>query len=600
MTLQDKVETASSALLYPATAGALYFFPDFCSELTTAPALVIAAAGGTALYALERVHIHYDQIRESMLERLLFRTIPITAAVGIGATAAAMIYNDSDTARAIAGVGIAAYGCSAAVRSIEQTKPRTKVSRHIYRATLAAIAAAAFLPDCAHELLYSPKTFVAPLCRSIENVADTHPFFEENMCPALTAAEETGISAAVLLAIAAEEYSMGKDQPFTQWGWPDRLRYFTSKGKELQEKLDEEDKTYMADTAAFAKRMRKDGIIDWRVPALIRQYNLDSVVNAVEETIAAPPEPIPQERAAYAELLENTRPLRAAIYAQRLAEDGTLPAGDAFILELDAWQWIYDATAQLEFQLTEGGEKTYSFDTFTIDGNAYAVLSSDFNFPEQDARLTITYAIPGRKLEREYTIHITERAFVEQDIYLDGVVPQDTEELDTGETGMLVPLPFLATMFGAAHEAPSLLDGYTDPLDTVCHEYSLGAYRTYFSRASTRDGRRHLGVDCPAEMGAPVYAAMSGEVKLVGRDSTRGNFIYIYHGFGVTTTYRHLSEQYVDNREPVHVAEEIGAVGSTGVSTGPHLHFQAKHCDTSRQCMAMNPVSLEIVNVLKK
>ena len=83
----------------------------------------------------------------------------------------------------------------------------------------------------------------------------------------------------------------------------------------------------------------------------------------------------------------------------------------------------------------------------------------------------------------------------------------------------------------------------------------------------------HRGIDIGAEMGAPVIAAADGMVISVGYMGSGGNTVMIDHGNTVVTVYHHLSGYATEEGKVVKKGEVIGFVGSTGVSTGPHLHF---------------------------
>jgi len=83
----------------------------------------------------------------------------------------------------------------------------------------------------------------------------------------------------------------------------------------------------------------------------------------------------------------------------------------------------------------------------------------------------------------------------------------------------------------------------------------------------------HSGIDIGAPPGAPVRAAMSGRVSAVGWDNVMGNYVVISHHSGYRTMYGHLSVIRTRSGAYVGTGERIGDVGSTGLSTGPHLHF---------------------------
>ncbi len=86
--------------------------------------------------------------------------------------------------------------------------------------------------------------------------------------------------------------------------------------------------------------------------------------------------------------------------------------------------------------------------------------------------------------------------------------------------------------------------------------------------------RPHNGIDLDGSTGDPVRAARSGEVIVAGWREGFGNTIVLYHGLGYSTLYAHMSRIAVSVGEEVESGDRIGSIGSTGWSTGPHLHFE--------------------------
>jgi murein DD-endopeptidase MepM/ murein hydrolase activator NlpD len=92
-----------------------------------------------------------------------------------------------------------------------------------------------------------------------------------------------------------------------------------------------------------------------------------------------------------------------------------------------------------------------------------------------------------------------------------------------------------------------------------------------------RGNRFHTGLDYPAASGAPVVAAAAGRVAFAGHSSGGwGKLVTIAHGSGIRTWYAHLSRVAVRRGQLVLPGQRIGAVGATGLATGPHLHFEVR------------------------
>jgi len=110
------------------------------------------------------------------------------------------------------------------------------------------------------------------------------------------------------------------------------------------------------------------------------------------------------------------------------------------------------------------------------------------------------------------------------------------------------------------------LDSYACPNKTTPR--SLFGYR---------HGRRHQGIDLPYPTGTPVPAAFDGKVRISDYVGGYGNLVVIRHANGLETFYGHLSKIYVQEDEWVNAGTIIGLGGSTGRSTGPHLHFETRY-----------------------
>ncbi|HEX2084528.1 MAG TPA: peptidoglycan DD-metalloendopeptidase family protein [Solirubrobacteraceae bacterium] len=100
-----------------------------------------------------------------------------------------------------------------------------------------------------------------------------------------------------------------------------------------------------------------------------------------------------------------------------------------------------------------------------------------------------------------------------------------------------------------------------------------GAFTSPFGM---RWGRLHAGIDIAAPTGTGIRAADSGRVALVGWVGGYGNYTCIQHGRAMSTCYAHQSSQSVSVGQSVSKGQVIGAVGNTGNSTGPHLHFEVR------------------------
>ncbi len=122
-----------------------------------------------------------------------------------------------------------------------------------------------------------------------------------------------------------------------------------------------------------------------------------------------------------------------------------------------------------------------------------------------------------------------------------------------------------------------LVKGTKDPPPKIgTGTFSTPTRGSLTSRFGMRKGRHHDGIDIGAPIGTPVKASDGGKVIYVGTYSTYGKLIKIDHGGNLQSWYGHLSSYSVKVGDKVYKGQVIGAVGNTGRSTGPHLHFEIR------------------------
>lgn len=96
----------------------------------------------------------------------------------------------------------------------------------------------------------------------------------------------------------------------------------------------------------------------------------------------------------------------------------------------------------------------------------------------------------------------------------------------------------------------------------------------------------HDGMDFTGKIGTPIYATGDGKVKVVKKERGYGKKIVIDHGFGYKTVYAHLDSYRVRRGQKVKRGEIIGELGNTGISTGPHLHYEVR-----KNGKSLNPIN---------
>jgi murein DD-endopeptidase MepM/ murein hydrolase activator NlpD len=160
---------------------------------------------------------------------------------------------------------------------------------------------------------------------------------------------------------------------------------------------------------------------------------------------------------------------------------------------------------------------------------------------------------------------------------------------DAGQGGPALPdnidVPDLSRRLeGLEREFRQMTDSYRDQqlkIATIPSGWPVNGYLTdnFGVRSNPFGGggvEGHEGQDIAAAFGSPVASTADGLVVYAAARNGYGNVVVIYHGNGVTTRYGHLSQIDVEAGQRVRRGDEIGKVGSTGRSTGPHCHYEVR------------------------
>ena len=152
------------------------------------------------------------------------------------------------------------------------------------------------------------------------------------------------------------------------------------------------------------------------------------------------------------------------------------------------------------------------------------------------------------------------------------------------ETVTSAPVPPPVTAEARPAGPITRLIAFVEPLKGYAINSAFGLRRL----ASEARARQHKGIDIAAPHGTSVFVACEGEVLRTGYDAGGyGRFIEVQHPNGMSTLYAHLSRVDVARGDRLGSGERIGLVGSTGRSTGPHLHFEVR-----RDHAQINPTSV--------
>lgn len=205
---------------------------------------------------------------------------------------------------------------------------------------------------------------------------------------------------------------------------------------------------------------------------------------------------------------------------------------------------------------------------FCREGSCAILVAIDMKLPPGIYREPLVTWNDNEVYDREVVIEVTAGHFPEQKLTL----PKRYVEPDKATLERIEAENRLIREALAAESAPRpILEPFVIPLK--------GKLTTHFGMKRVLNGQprnQHSGVDIKAPVGEKVFTVGDGKVILTGDFFYNGKSVFIDHGSGIYSMYFHLSEIAVETGDEVKRGATVGRVGSTGRSTGPHLHFGMK------------------------
>jgi len=207
-------------------------------------------------------------------------------------------------------------------------------------------------------------------------------------------------------------------------------------------------------------------------------------------------------------------------------------------------------------------------DFFPIDGDGfYGLLSANMERTPRTYDLAIfAWYDDNSRVTINIPVEIVRGDFIRQDI----TMAPDRAYLVDAEIER-TELARLESIF-SQYTSERLWDdkGFQMPILNSQLTSPFGAFRNFNGSLQTR----HTGWDIRTTLGVPVMASAAGRVAFAGRLDIRGNLVVIDHGFGVYSTYSHLSQIHVTRGQSIVKSQIIGVTGDTGRSSGPHFHWE--------------------------
>ncbi len=206
-----------------------------------------------------------------------------------------------------------------------------------------------------------------------------------------------------------------------------------------------------------------------------------------------------------------------------------------------------------------------------------AMLPFDYTVEPGTKHVNVSYDAYGGAYEEGFDISVNNREYSSQRLYISkNIVQEKKTKKAREEHALLMKKVFDKAEYEYDGDVSDAYKGYSLPISgRVTTEYGVTRYVNDSLSPYT-----HIGVDLAQPEGKVIKASKDGKVVCAEPASLTGNTVVISHGLGFYSVYYHLRKMYVSEGDIVKQNLEIGEVGTTGFSTGPHLHFEITFKDT--------------------
>lgn len=188
--------------------------------------------------------------------------------------------------------------------------------------------------------------------------------------------------------------------------------------------------------------------------------------------------------------------------------------------------------------------------------------------------LSLSAIVDGQPLILERRLVVEARAFLSEDIPLSPSLSALRTEPDPRKEEEAAALTTILSAFSP--EAPRLLSAMALPVTGGRRSSFFGDRRVYHYAGGGSGASIHAGIDIALPAGTEVRACAAGRVVMARARIVTGNSVVIEHSPGIYSLYYHLESIVVTEGQSVAKGQAIGAVGSTGLATGPHLHWELR------------------------